>query len=94
MYAVVCWTEKNGVALKDELLESLACSKFIIMNGNKKELGAKESMVHRKDKWAGNIKSLHGNYIGIIELVCSVFILIETNKESLNDLGNLNCLNC
>lgn len=77
MYAVVCWTEKNGVAMKDELLESLACSKLIIMNGNKKEPGAKVSMVHRKDIWAGNIKSLHGNYtLGIIELVV---IILDPN---------------
>ncbi|KAJ7394578.1 hypothetical protein OS493_000395 [Desmophyllum pertusum] len=59
MFAVICWTSKNGVALEREELEVQSSSKYVVMNGGKQEAGAAVSMVFRKEIWGGIIQSIH-----------------------------------
>lgn len=72
MFAVICWTSKNGVALEREELEVQSSSKYVVMNGGKQEAGAAVSMVFRKEIWGGIIQSIHGSYTNhLLFLICS-----------------------
>ena len=61
MYALICWSSKNGISLGKEELEVLPSSKFVVMNGGRLEAGADVTMLYRKEMWGGKIQFVHGN---------------------------------
>ena len=61
LYALICWSSKNGISLGKEELEVLPSSKFVVMNGGRLEAGADVTMLYRKEMWGGKIQSVHGN---------------------------------